>query len=347
MKQNIVLNLFSSNAHVAQIATGFLMLEEQGKINLTLNEKYDSGYQYSNISLAEAYINGKRVIFDTEDGYWEYEPGGMEYYLQRCDYYFKRSFSQVYNQQYSSELQSKIHPLGFNYYVTYSNNPIKYTDKYIVKNYKHYIKRLAGLKMDSYFTPEVFEAPPNKIEGEAKILFFVGLYEPNLGVEEKDKERVYINETRVNLVKKLQKEYGKFFTGGVQATEYAARYCPELILPKRITERGHYQKLIKNSDICIGTMGLHESIGWKTAQFVASSRGIVNEKFHYKVPGDFSDGKNYLAFDSIEQCIENVQRLFEDRELLYHMKEENYRYYQEYLRPDKLVERAINIVVKS
>lgn len=342
MKPNVILNLFSPNAHTAQIVTGFLMLHELGKIALQMNEKYnDKSYKYRNISLVEVLINGKRVIFDTEDGYWEYEPGGMEYWLKQVDYYFKRSYSQKYNQQFNKELQKKIHPLGFNYYVTYPNNPIKYTDKYIVKNFKHYMKRLAGLKMDSYFIPKIFEAKPDIVKREPKILFYVGLYEPNLGVKEKDEERMYINETRIKLLKELKKEYGKNFIGGIQGTPFAERYCPKLILSKMKTERSKYQKKVINSDICIGTMGLHESIGWKTAQFVAASRGIVNEKFHYEVPGDFAEGKNYLAFESVEECLENVSILFSDKELLYKMKEENYNYYNHYLRPDKMVERAI------
>lgn len=34
---------------------------------------------------------GKKIIIDVEDGYWD--KSGMEYYLNWCDYYFKRSYS--------------------------------------------------------------------------------------------------------------------------------------------------------------------------------------------------------------------------------------------------------------
>ena len=93
-------------------------------------------------------------------------------------------------------------------------------------------------------------------------------------------------------------------------------------------------------------MGLHESIGWKTAQYIASSRAIVNEKLHYEVTGNFEDGENYLSFEGVEECMEKVSFLYDDKDKLYNMKKRNHDYYNKYLRPDQLVLNAIKEVVK-
>lgn len=34
-----------------------------------------------------------------------------------------------------------------------------------------------------------------------------------------------------------------------------------------------------DTDICIGSMGLHKSIGWKTGEHIAASKAIINEKY--------------------------------------------------------------------
>lgn len=103
-------------------------------------------------------------------------------------------------------------------------------------------------------------------------------------------------------------------------------------------------KTLHQSDICIGTMGLHKSIGWKTAEYVAASKGIVNETLHYEVPGNFLEGKNYLAFITNEECMTGVSKLVDDPDLLFQMKVNNRQYYENYLRPDMLIKQVLKIV---
>lgn len=100
-------------------------------------------------------------------------------------------------------------------------------------------------------------------------------------------------------------------------------------------------KLFHESDLCIGSMGLFESIGWKTAEYVAAAKGIVNERLHYGVPGDFAEGKNYLAFENAQQCLDAVEELVKNPEKLYAMKQANQEYYQNYMKPDVLVANSL------
>lgn len=61
-----------------------------------------------------------------------------------------------------------------------------------------------------------------------------------------------------------------------------------------------------SSDICIGSMGLDESIGWKTAEYVAAGKAIIHEKMSYQIPYGFNKDTNYLEFSSADECIEKL-----------------------------------------
>jgi len=105
--------------------------------------------------------------------------------------------------------------------------------------------------------------------------------------------------------------------------------------------------LVKQSDICIGSMGLHESIGWKTGEYIAASRAIVNERLHYKITGNFDIGKNYLSFNNVDECVNHISHLMQNPDIVYAMKKENEKYYHNFLRPDKQISNALEIVLKG
>lgn len=99
---------------------------------------------------------------------------------------------------------------------------------------------------------------------------------------------------------------------------------------------------MKKSDICIGSTGLHKSIGWKTGEYVAAARAIVAERFQYQVTGNFEENINYIPFDSVDECLSAVEKLYHDPEAVYQMKLSNEAYYAKYLRPEKQIFNALN-----
>lgn len=161
------------------------------------------------------------------------------------------------------------------------------------------------------------------------------------------KEDNKIDEMRINIIRALKEKYGQLFRGGVYQNNISEKICPDLIVSKKETDRYTYIHNMKNSDICIGTMGLDESIGWKTAEYIAASRAIVHEKFHFFVPGGFCKEKNYLEFSSVEECLDNVQLLMDSPDLLYNMKKANQKYYETWLRPDKQLWNALQIIINN
>ena len=98
-------------------------------------------------------------------------------------------------------------------------------------------------------------------------------------------------------------------------------------------------------DICIGSAGLHQSIGWKIGEYVAASKCIVSESFAYTAP-EFLPRRNYLPFDNMNQCVATIESLINDKSQIREMEEANYEYYNNHLRPDALIWNSIEQVLK-
>jgi len=304
--KTIRLKLLSYGKHNSQILTGFQMLNKNhpNEYSLIISDerKANSPGKYDIPLIAEVEYNGKKIIYDTADGYFE----GIERWCEDCDVYFKRSFSPQKTNALSADIAKKIYPLGFNYSVFYPGNIYADSSNLL----KRSIKTILGRKEEAYFTPEKFECAPTYNGRKPKIIFFTRLWSPESFLsKEKNEERCYINETRIEIIKKLKETYKTNFLGGIYSDAFSESYCQELILPSHLTRREKYLKIMHGFDITIGSMGLHESIGWKTAEYIAASKAIINERFHYYVPGNFKEGVNYLPFDTADDCINNVKIL--------------------------------------
>ncbi len=327
--------------HLCQIAAGFIRLKEQGWDVEIVNEAHNQENPFHGLPIAFAEYKGKRIAYDLWDGYQN--PNMMRLAAENCDFYFKRSYAENRNEACFGEYRDRVYPLGFNYHVTVRNNPIN------EPLWKQLLKPLFGRAPDIYFTPEVFEGKADRKNGEpVKILFLTRLWEddPQLP-EEVNTERRQINQSRIHMIRTLKERYGDAFLGGLNDLPIARDLAPDLIVPAKFTERKHYVKLLHESDICIGTIGLHESIGWKTGEYVAAAKAIVNERFHYDVTGDFAEGKNYLPFATAQDCIDAVQQLVDSPEKLYEMKKANEDYYRQYLKPEALIRNTLVLVEKN
>ena len=149
---------------------------------------------------------------------------------------------------------------------------------------------------------------------------------------------------RARCIELLRKEFGAHFTGGFKNTNYAVNNYKNVLLNDDIlSSKANYIKLMKDHPICIATTGLHGSIGWKLAEYVAFSRAIGSERLNYSVPGNFDKNVNYLEFDTAEQCVEKAVKLFTDEDLRFEMMRNNNKYYHSNLRPDVLVNNTLKI----
>ena len=324
------IEIISSWDHCAQVVTGFLLLKKANKLTLSIAHNKEVQMATGNLAAVRVEYQGVNIIYDLMDGYQN--PKGMQRLLDTCDVYYKRSFLDSRNIELFKEQSKKMHPLGFNYLVSCKGNP------YNKGGYRELLLRVRGDKPKSYFTPEKFESIPAYKESGLKILFLTRLWDAHEPNAEK------LNRSRIDLLRQLKKEYKESFVGGIRQSSTAVDLASDLVVSKRHTERSNYLKLLRESDICIGTLGLHESTGWKTAEYIAASKAIVNERLVYEVPGNFTNGVNYFDFTNEEECYRLIKTLLSQPELVFKMKKANQEYYEHYLRPDSLVLRTLDVI---
>ena len=117
-------------------------------------------------------------------------------------------------------------------------------------------------------------------------------------------------------------------------------------MPNKKTSKLNYVKTIKEHDICISTLGLHKSNGWKLGEYIAASRAIISEPLFY-TPQNFIKGENYLEASSTDALISNIYKLIDNSDYKYEMMLNNFKFYNQYLRPDILILNSLLKVINS
>jgi hypothetical protein len=344
----------SASPHIQQLYTGFQLLHRTGLLRLaqarrTTAIRYGSDAPHlkdaSHAHLDAVLDEHIRIHFDTHDA--EEVPLRE---LEDCHVYFKRSYSQAVVRSLPRELRGKVRPLGLNYRVLPDGMDL------------HAVRRALSLSgwsaqtlatckqavdINNWFgfqpRMQLMQAPPNP-RAEPNVLFLVAAYDPYDDPARSDAkiaDRISINETRARCVRLLKDALGPRFTGGFTHSRFAAQQYPDLVVEPGTTSQLQYFRTLRSYPICVATTGLHGSIGWKLAEYVAFSKAIVSERLVYEVPGGFAPGKNYIEFSSAEQCVSGAIRLVEDAQLRHEIMLNNAAYYRDRLRPDALVRNAL------
>lgn len=352
---NISLASKGNLPHLQQIYSGLNMLEYKNvcKVDVLGKDMYDKTFYgvmdlfSDNKPICFLNIDGVKVVVDTLDGYNFNDSLPQEDNLQlmdkiadEVDFYFKRSYSDDLNT--SLRNRSKIYPLGLNYQVNDRKRNIQ--KKLSKRSFKEYLLNSVTLPLlGSMMSVGSFEQYPIfKPKEERAILFMTRLWDYTARRDDINEQRKYINKTRIEAIRALKSEFDFAFYGGIFPNKMSEKY-PDLILSRFDTQKCNYIKRLRSSSICIATTGLHNSIGWKMAEYVAASKCIISEPLQYNVAGNFIKGVNYLEYTDVETLISSVHKLLDDDELYFNMQISNYRYYNEYLRPDSLM---LNLIAK-
>lgn len=364
----IYYNRKSISLHVRQIYTGFCELAARNVIDIKFTE-HDWNQNYKTENLVKVCVNGAvDVIYDTNDGlYWVYgnAEDNLKYFteviLPQCTFLFKRSYKLELS-DIARSYNCNVMPLGFNYDVTSTLNIIDrvcYNRRDKVKRFIGSSKALSGLlkrEHEHVFIYQNYECVPDMARDytDGRILFLTRLWDPeDRGLEletssmkaQVNEERKRINVTRIECIEACKKHFGGRFIGGLSNDPYSMKVAPQLIASKDLTRKSKFLTLIKSSSICIGTTGLHDSIGWKFAEYVAASRAIVTEKLCYEVPGQFKRGYNYLEFSTADELKMQIEYLTDNPSVINNIMWNNYEYYNNYLRPDNLILNTLRAVL--
>lgn len=349
----------STSHHLDQLYTGFLMLHASGVIELS-QQKRTTPIDYANAAShlkdaghahLDARVRGLKLHFDTHDS-MELAEGELE----RCDLYFKRSYSAALVENLPFGQRRKVRPLGFNYRVLPDLlDPFSIARSFGLSGMSRStlasFKRAFDASNSIEFQPRAaqLQAPP-EFSAPPQVLFLAAAYDPYEGPDrstEKIEDRILVNETRARCIRTLRKALGARFTGGFSASEFSIAHYGDLTLPPEATCQKHYLQTMKSFPICVATTGLHRSNGWKLAEYVAFSKAILTEKLAFEIPGQFKPECNYLEFSSPEDCVNCALRLIEDRSLRLALMRNNAAYYQLYLRPDRLIQNALAVALEQ
>jgi hypothetical protein len=335
----------SHAAHTTQFYSGLYMLQDQGLATVSLQAR--SYHNHGNIRLQ---VNDVPVFIDLSD-----HSNIDKTVYDQCSFYFKRMLLKSDAQQYS-----KLHPYGLNYPVYYKHDRT-FRRSLFSKNWKYILNTFARSSslLTSLFNINLahktarvqnFEQLPINTD-EAKVIFSARLWLPEKPrAIEKQQQRKFINEQRIAIVNKARQRLGDHFIGGIDKDEYASSVAEDaLIQDSSFSYKAKYLQALRNCSIGIATAGLEDSIGFKFAEYVCMSKAIVTSPIdQYLLPGEFADGENYLSFDNTaEDCIDKCEQLMRDRALRNKLMQNNHSYYNNYLRPDKLVWNILKTVADA
>ena len=348
MKKVICIVLYGNWEHLSQIITGYILFSKKHKYHVKFFKKYSNE---PGQPLLKVIIDGKVIIYDCADGYCDFsclnkKSDLMYNLLQECDFYFKRSFKKQTNEQYYADSVDKIYPLGLNFNVTCLGNPLNF--RYI--SWKQRIKKLLKYFLFLDFPYFEFIFFSSKFPNKWKILFYTRLWHFDSEHESMISSSENITNHRILMIRTLSSTFSNQFVGGLEQSDYSVSVAPDLVLKKCKTRKIKYLREMKKAGICIATTGLHDSIGWKFAEYLASGKIIVSEPLYYELPGDFHSGwnGNYFEYHSPEEAIQIIRSIQEsDDKKIQMMLERNYAYYQQYISPLGIVESSLKVVFQS
>jgi hypothetical protein len=192
-----------------------------------------------------------------------------------------------------------------------------------------------------------FEVPPYVHPPAPRVLFMCRAWESgphDSAYSRADCEAV--NEMRAACIRAARSVFGERFFGGFISDAFTRREYGDCMLPDHEASQRHaYLARVRDSAVCVATTGLHGSIGWKMAEYVAASRAVVSEPLQYQVPGGFAAGRNFLEFTSLDGFIGSIDCLLRDVAQRDAMMRANWEYYWRWVRPDAQVMRTIERVL--
>ncbi len=353
MPLTIILLSHSNSGHLQQLYTGFKMLNDSNliqlkqkivnRLSINTDKQYLRDADHAILRIILYYNDMKiKICYDTHDSY-EILPE----YAAESDFYFKRSYLPSYVKSYKANTV-KILPLGLNYLV-FPNNVDRF---YIWRTFKINHQNIRYLKRTISPYPKLYhiESFPQYFL-QPRVIFQATAYDPydvKDRPQEKIEERIKQAEFRASCIKYLRKELKNKAIVGFVHNNFTKRKYPDLLLDNpKAGQKRNYLNLLKQCPICIATTGLHGSIGWKFAEYIALSKAVVCEPLNYSVPGNLAQNQNYMTFTTPEECVSKCLELISNDELTKSMMYNNYIYYNTYLRPDRLVANTLNLVLKT
>jgi glycosyltransferase involved in cell wall biosynthesis len=335
------------SAHLDQILAGLIELESQGYVALSVSADaaVDPGGGHAHLLHAQVDdgVRSRSVIFDMRDGA-DIEASAVRH----ADICFKRAF----NASLHAPLRDagiNIQPCGFNY-ACVARDAARHVS---LKRQLGTVGRQAppASRMLRSMAPGVadavararirrltfdrFEAAP-EASCDDKVIYIARLWSLSSVPGYSQEALTELNEVRIALVRSLRLRLGNRFTGGLENDPLARHMAPDCIFRGDV-ERTAYLRLMQRHRIGVASPGLHESVGWKFAEYIAASRCVVAPRLPPGQDTHFIEGIHYITWQDPDACAEACDTLLSEPDRVRAMQIANAGYYANHLRPDQLV----------
>ncbi|MBK8161632.1 MAG: hypothetical protein IPK65_00320 [Gammaproteobacteria bacterium] len=326
-------------------------LQQRGKARISISTRFDDTRLVDGTSLALtvhdcARNNNIKILIDLNDN----RNFAVSQALDDYDVIVKRGFLGSELEKLDKRHQGKVIPYGINYNCGSSSVPILQLFTY------HHLMRLRLLGGA--------RSRKHKISMQHQLRFLFYVRKNNLSLHESDFiarpdsptshgiffiTRLFISSKgltdfsrqRIDLVKALKKEFGANFYGGIVRNQMTERFCPKDLLISKVSRR-QFTHLLKSSDIAINTLGVGQSNPWKLGEALAAARCIVTEPLVFGIPQPLREDVNIKSFSSIDDCLTACEDLLSTPGKIRWMKESNWKYYQDNVRSETLIEKLLN-----
>jgi len=180
----------------------------------------------------------------------------------------------------------------------------------------------------------VASAPAEKVQ---RVIFQTRLWEPH---EIPGDDLDAVNLPRVSLIRRLRKELGSRFLGGLVPTARARRDYPELVREDGV-RRDDYLALMRSSAIGISTRGLFHSTPWKLSEYLSIGIAVVTQPITNQPLDPLIENQHVLTFNTEDECLQHCTTLLENADKTAEMQLANRAYYESSVEPMAVVRRCL------
>ena len=317
--------------HPSWLYAGLGMLAAAGELELRFRVLADRTLPPGNVfSQVEVEDEGGTVklLFDFKDQSNVY----CDELLPETGFYFKRSFLAVE----AEKRAARIYPLRLPFACRYPGDLAPVIGALLTSGlrWKARLQRYSQYSQIADARTFIASAPATKIR---RVIFQTRLWEPQ---EIADDDLDAVNLPRVSLIRRLRRELGSRYLGGLIPTERARRDFPELVREDGV-RRDDYLALMRSSAVGISTRGLFHSTPWKLSEYLSTGIAVVTQPITNQPLDPLIEKKHVLTFKSEDECLQQCALLLDHPDEAAQMQLANRAYYESSVHPMAVVRRCL------
>jgi len=347
----------------SQVLAGLYCLAASGEVSLDLQWRpppgtADKRRAQTIVFLRLAGPSGSRpvrVAIDLSDSIYI-----TSQHLRDCDVFFKRSFTTEVAHAFSGQIP--VLPFGLQFACTSAHERLLFRINHVARRnlmrgrfrqapvratlsvFSHPLKlwmtqrRIHNRFNQLPFLNSHFEVPP-EIPTQPKVFYRTRIYDRHEAAHAQ-------NEMRVGVIRALRAHFGDRFVGGLRHSHLAQTKYADCLYEHNTNWAGHLATM-RDCLIGVTTAGLHGSIDWKVAEYLAAARCVVSERFQSELPQPMVQGVQALFFETPEECIKACENILANPELAQDLRQNAFAYYQANVAPAAVMRRCLDIATSS